>query len=62
MTALYLFKEHPEVEKGEKILGTSTFFWKAPGGMCLQRGGENRRLNPLDRIVPSLENSSNEVH
>lgn len=27
------------------------------GGMCPQRGGENRRLNPVVRIVPGLENS-----
>jgi len=60
--ALYLFKEHPEVEKGEKILVLVHFSESRPEERAHRGGGENRRLNPAVRIVPSLENSLNEVH
>jgi hypothetical protein len=40
ITALYLFKEHPEVEKGEKILVLVHFSESRPGGATTE--GEER--------------------
>jgi hypothetical protein len=62
ITALYLIKEHPKVEKGEKILVLVHFSGRRREERAHRGGGENRRLNRVVRIVPSLENSMNEVH